>query len=156
MSGLYSHRAGMGMMVSDYGRCPYLAYAGDLSEKCVTIAEALKAGGILCANSSIASNVRNYRAFSHLSRLRYRRRQVSLYSTSLPGALTAHAASPKGNAAVKCGWPAYGNLCDPAMCNGKDVLSLDRAAEVLAVILDKIAGAKRLSHSPAVAKFAIV
>ena len=45
MTGLYSHQAGMGMMTSDYGRYPYPAYAGDLSEKCVTIAEALRAGG---------------------------------------------------------------------------------------------------------------
>lgn len=45
MTGLYSHQAGMGMMVSDYGRYPYPAYAGDLSQKCVTIAEALKGGG---------------------------------------------------------------------------------------------------------------
>lgn len=45
MTGLYSHQAGMGMMTSDYGRYPYPAYAGDLSEECVTIAEALKAGG---------------------------------------------------------------------------------------------------------------
>ncbi len=45
MTGLYSHQAGMGMMVSDYGRYPYPAYAGDLSKGCVTIAEALKAGG---------------------------------------------------------------------------------------------------------------
>lgn len=45
MSGLYSHQAGMGMMTADYGRYPYPAYAGDLSEGCVTIAEALKAGG---------------------------------------------------------------------------------------------------------------
>jgi arylsulfatase len=45
LTGLYSHQAGMGMMTSDYGRYPYPAYAGDLSEGCVTIAEALKAGG---------------------------------------------------------------------------------------------------------------
>lgn len=45
MTGLYSHQAGMGMMTSDYGRYPYPAYAGDLSQKCVTIAEALKPGG---------------------------------------------------------------------------------------------------------------
>ena len=45
MSGLYSHQAGMGMMTADYGRYPYPGYAGDLSSKCVTIAEALKAGG---------------------------------------------------------------------------------------------------------------
>jgi arylsulfatase A-like enzyme len=45
LTGLYSHQAGMGMMTSDYGLYPYPAYAGDLSRKCVTIAEALKAGG---------------------------------------------------------------------------------------------------------------
>ena len=45
LTGLYSHQAGMGMMTSDYGRYPYPAYAGDLSQNCVTIAEALKAGG---------------------------------------------------------------------------------------------------------------
>jgi len=45
LTGLYSHQAGMGMMTSDYGRYPYPAYAGDLSESCVTIAEALQAGG---------------------------------------------------------------------------------------------------------------
>ncbi|MDE3164771.1 MAG: arylsulfatase [Acidobacteriota bacterium] len=45
LSGLYSHQAGMGMMTSDYKRYPYPAYAGDLSRGCVTIAEALKAGG---------------------------------------------------------------------------------------------------------------
>lgn len=45
MSGLYSHQAGMGLMTADFGRYPYPAYAGDLSQGCVTIAEALKAGG---------------------------------------------------------------------------------------------------------------
>ena len=45
LTGLYSHQAGMGMMTSDHGTYPYSAYAGDLSENCVTIAEALKAGG---------------------------------------------------------------------------------------------------------------
>jgi len=45
MTGMYSHQAGMGMMTVDHGRYPYPAYAGDLSQKCVTIAEALKAGG---------------------------------------------------------------------------------------------------------------
>jgi len=45
LTGLYSHQAGMGMMTTDYGRYPYPAYKGDLSESCVTIAEALKAGG---------------------------------------------------------------------------------------------------------------
>lgn len=45
LTGLYSHQAGMGLMTSDYGRYPYPAYKGDLSQGCVTIAEALKAGG---------------------------------------------------------------------------------------------------------------
>jgi arylsulfatase len=45
LTGLYSHQAGMGMMTSDYKRYPYPAYVGDLSQGCVTIAEALKAGG---------------------------------------------------------------------------------------------------------------
>jgi arylsulfatase len=45
LTGLYSHQAGMGGMTADYGHYPYPAYAGDLSQKCVTIAEALKAGG---------------------------------------------------------------------------------------------------------------
>lgn len=45
LTGLYSHQAGMGMMTADYGRYPYPAYAGDLSQNTVTIAEALKAGG---------------------------------------------------------------------------------------------------------------
>ncbi|MGH9599798.1 MAG: arylsulfatase, partial [Terracidiphilus sp.] len=45
LTGLYSQQAGMGLMTADYGRYPYPAYAGDLSQKCVTIAEALKAGG---------------------------------------------------------------------------------------------------------------
>jgi len=38
MTGLYPHQAGMGMMVVDYKRYPYPAYAGDLSPSCVTIA----------------------------------------------------------------------------------------------------------------------
>jgi len=45
LTGLYSHQAGMGMMTADYGRYPYPAYRGDLSESCVTIAEALKPAG---------------------------------------------------------------------------------------------------------------
>ena len=45
MTGLYSHQAGMGLMTSDYGRYPYPAYVGDLSQSCVTIAEALKPAG---------------------------------------------------------------------------------------------------------------
>jgi arylsulfatase A-like enzyme len=45
LTGLYSHQAGMGMMSADYRRYPYPAYRGDLSENCVTLAEALKAAG---------------------------------------------------------------------------------------------------------------
>lgn len=45
MSGLYSHQAGMGLMTADYGRYPYPAYRGDLSQSCVTIAEALRPAG---------------------------------------------------------------------------------------------------------------
>ena len=45
LSGLYSHQAGMGLMTADHGRYPYPAYDGDLSKGCVTIAEALRAGG---------------------------------------------------------------------------------------------------------------
>lgn len=45
LTGLYSHQAGMGMMTADHGRYPYPAYEGDLSKRCVTIAEALKSGG---------------------------------------------------------------------------------------------------------------
>ena len=45
LTGMYSHQAGMGMMTSDYGTYPYRGDAGDLSQECVTIAEALKAGG---------------------------------------------------------------------------------------------------------------
>src|SRR5215813_5296480 len=39
LTGLYSHRVGIGHMVQDLGSP---AYRGDLSKKCVTIAEALK------------------------------------------------------------------------------------------------------------------
>lgn len=45
LSGLYSHQAHMGMMTDDHGRYPYPAYDGNLWKGCVTIAEALKAGG---------------------------------------------------------------------------------------------------------------
>jgi len=45
LTGLYSHQAGMGMMTADRKIYPYPAYAGDLSQDTVTIAEALKAGG---------------------------------------------------------------------------------------------------------------
>ena len=45
LTGMYSHQAQMGDMVADYGRYAAPAYHGDLSESCVTIAEALQAGG---------------------------------------------------------------------------------------------------------------
>ncbi len=45
LTGLYAHQAGMGMMADDDGRYPFPSYAGDLSNRCVTIAEALRAGG---------------------------------------------------------------------------------------------------------------
>ncbi len=45
MTGLYPHQAGFGLMASDYGKYPYPAYRGDLSDRCVTIAEALRLGG---------------------------------------------------------------------------------------------------------------
>jgi arylsulfatase A-like enzyme len=45
LTGMYSHQAGMGLMVSDYGRYPYPAYRGDLSRNCCTIAEALRPTG---------------------------------------------------------------------------------------------------------------
>ncbi len=45
LTGMYSHQAHMGMMVNDHGTYPYPSYDGDLSQNCVTIAEALKAGG---------------------------------------------------------------------------------------------------------------
>jgi arylsulfatase A-like enzyme len=45
LTGLYPHQAGMGMMTADHGRYPYPSYDGDLSQHCVTVAEALKAGG---------------------------------------------------------------------------------------------------------------
>ena len=45
LTGVYSHQAHMGMMTSDHGRYPFPAYEGDLNPQCVTIAEALKAGG---------------------------------------------------------------------------------------------------------------
>ncbi|MBS1815067.1 MAG: arylsulfatase [Acidobacteria bacterium] len=49
LTGLYPHQAGFGMMADDYGRYPWPQYAGDLSPKCVTIAEALKPAGYKCA-----------------------------------------------------------------------------------------------------------
>ena len=51
MTGLYSQQAGMGMMTADYGRYPYPGYRGDLSQDCVTIAEALKPAGYATALS---------------------------------------------------------------------------------------------------------
>jgi arylsulfatase len=42
LTGLYSHQAGVGHMVSDYGLA---GYRGDLNRNCVTIAEALKPAG---------------------------------------------------------------------------------------------------------------
>lgn len=45
LTGVYSHQAHMGMMTSDHGRYPFPAYEGDLSQQCVTIAEALKSNG---------------------------------------------------------------------------------------------------------------
>ena len=42
LTGLYSHQAGMGCMVGDYG---LPAYQGSLNKQCVTIAEVLKQGG---------------------------------------------------------------------------------------------------------------
>jgi arylsulfatase len=45
MTGLYAQQAGMGMMVSDYGRYPYPQYAGNLSAQTITIPEALKTAG---------------------------------------------------------------------------------------------------------------
>lgn len=45
LTGMYSHQAAMGLMVADYGRYPYPAYRGDLSENCCTIAEALRPAG---------------------------------------------------------------------------------------------------------------
>ena len=45
MTGLYAQQAGMGLMVSDYGRYPYPQYAGILSAKTLTIAEGLKTAG---------------------------------------------------------------------------------------------------------------
>lgn len=45
MTGLYSQQAGMGMMVSDYGRYPYPGYRGILSPRTMTIPEGLKSAG---------------------------------------------------------------------------------------------------------------
>jgi arylsulfatase len=51
LTGLYSQQAGMGLMTADYGRYPYPGYRGDLSENCVTIAEALQGNGYRTAMS---------------------------------------------------------------------------------------------------------
>ena len=45
MTGLWSQQAGMGMMVADHGRYPYLGYAGILGAQTITIPEALKTAG---------------------------------------------------------------------------------------------------------------
>jgi arylsulfatase len=45
MTGLYSQQAGMGMMVADPNRYPFPGYAGVLSDKTITIPEALKSVG---------------------------------------------------------------------------------------------------------------
>ena len=47
MTGLYPHQAGFGLMTADYNKYPNagLAYQGDLSDHCVTIAEVLRTAG---------------------------------------------------------------------------------------------------------------
>jgi len=45
MTGLYSHQVGFALMADNYGQCPYPAYTGDLSNHCVTLAEALRPAG---------------------------------------------------------------------------------------------------------------
>ncbi|HEV2275320.1 MAG TPA: arylsulfatase [Acidobacteriaceae bacterium] len=45
LTGLYPHQVGFGLMADDYGKYPYPAYRGDLSDRCVTLAEALHSGG---------------------------------------------------------------------------------------------------------------
>lgn len=45
MTGLYSHQVGFGLMADDYGKWPFLAYSGDLSPNCVTLAEMLRGAG---------------------------------------------------------------------------------------------------------------
>ncbi|MCA9246713.1 MAG: sulfatase-like hydrolase/transferase [Planctomycetales bacterium] len=45
MSGLYPHQAGVGWMMTDRG---HPGYRGDLNNRCVTIAEALKPAGYRC------------------------------------------------------------------------------------------------------------
>jgi arylsulfatase A-like enzyme len=48
LTGLYPHQVGIGLMVKDYHT---RGYTGDLSSKCVTIAEALQLGGYRTAMS---------------------------------------------------------------------------------------------------------
>ncbi len=45
LTGLYPHQVGFGLMADDYGKYPYPGYKGDLSDRCVTLAEALQSGG---------------------------------------------------------------------------------------------------------------
>lgn len=45
LTGLYSHQVGFALMADNYGESSYPAYKGDLSPNCVTLAEALRAGG---------------------------------------------------------------------------------------------------------------
>jgi len=45
LTGLYSHQVGFGLMADDYGKFPFPAYSGDLSQDSATIAEVLRAGG---------------------------------------------------------------------------------------------------------------
>ncbi len=54
LTGLYSHQAGVGAMISDWG---YPGYRGELNRNCVTIAEALKPAGYrtaLCGKYHVA------------------------------------------------------------------------------------------------------
>jgi len=45
LTGLYPHQVGFGLMTAEYGESPFPAYKGDLSDRCVTIAEALRPSG---------------------------------------------------------------------------------------------------------------
>ncbi len=45
LTGLYSHQTGFGLMADNYGKFSSPAYRGDLNDRCITIAEALKLGG---------------------------------------------------------------------------------------------------------------
>lgn len=51
LTGLYSHQAGFGLMADDFGKYQAPAYRGDLSDRCVTIAEVLRQGGYRTAMS---------------------------------------------------------------------------------------------------------